>query len=190
VKTLPLLPILLLTLLAIATGALLWQLRDQSRPTELLGPPRADYRLEVFELIALDADGRESFQARGPRLDRHPQLGTIDIEQPRFVIPDQDGAPWKARSRRAWLSRDGNELQLHGAVVLLGPQESDAAPIRLETERLNVFPRENRVDTDLAVTGTEPGSILRGRGMRADLDARRVELMSEVRIRHEPPDRR
>ena len=37
------------------------------------------------------------------------------------------------------------------------------------------------------VTVTGPGSILRGRGLRADLDAQRVELLAEVTGRYEPP---
>jgi lipopolysaccharide export system protein LptC len=188
-RVLPLLPILLLALIAAATGWLLWQLRDQAPPTELLGPPRSDYSLDDFELVALDADGREAFFATGPRLARHPQLGTIDIEQPRFAFPDRDGAVWTSRAERAWLNREGSELRLHDAVELLGPPDDDA-PMRLTTERLDVFPRDNRVATEAAVTITEPGSILRARGLRAELDTRRVELLSEVKIRHEPPRRR
>jgi lipopolysaccharide export system protein LptC len=188
VRTVPLLPFAVLLLLAAASGWLLWQLREPPAPPALVGPPRSDYTLEEFELVALDADGRESFLARGPRLARHPFLGTLDIEQPRFVIPDRGGAPWTSRADRAWVSRDGTELRLLGAVELRGPAADPAAP-RLVTERLNVYPREDRVDTEAAVTVTEPGSILRARGLRAELDARRVELLSEVRIRHEAPRR-
>jgi lipopolysaccharide export system protein LptC len=187
-RQLPLGPILLLALVAAATGWLLWQLREQAPPAELLGPPRSDYSLERFELVALDSDGRESFYATGPRLARHPQLGTIDIEQPRFAFPDSNGERWTSRARRAWVSRDGSELRLHDAVELRGPP-GQAEPLRLLTDRLDVFPRDNRVATESAVTVTEPGSILRARGLRADLDTRRVELLSEVRIRHEPPRR-
>jgi lipopolysaccharide export system protein LptC len=190
-KQLPVLPILLLALLAAASGWLLWQLREQAPPAELLGPPRSDYSLETFELVALDAEGREAFHATGPRLARHPQLGTIEIEEPRLAFPDRHGEVWTSRSRRAWLSRDGSELRLHEQVELLGPpgEPGEDEPLRLQSERLDVFPRENRVATEAAVTVTEPGSILRGRGLRADLDTRRVELLSEVRIRHEPPRR-
>jgi lipopolysaccharide export system protein LptC len=188
VRALPLLPILLLGLLAAATGWLLWQLRDRDPAAELVGPPRSDYSLDTFELVALDADGSESFYAYGPRASRHPFLGTIDIEQPRFAFPDREGARWTSRADRAWLSRDGNELRMSGTVELRGPPDDPSAP-QLDTERLNVFLRENRVETDAAVTVTEPGSILRARGLRAELDTRRVELLSEVRIRHDAPRR-
>ena len=191
-RALPLLPIALLAVLAAVSGWLLWQLRERDAAPVMVGPPRSDYSLEDFQLVALDAAAQESFLARGPRLSRHPQLGTIDIEQPRFSFPQNDAAPgmapWTSRAERAWVSRDGSELRLSGAVALRGPANDPQAPM-LVTERLTVFPRDDRVETDAAVTVTEPGSILRARGLRAELDTRRVELLSEVRIRHEPPRR-
>jgi lipopolysaccharide export system protein LptC len=188
-RSLPLVPLLILASVAAATGWLLWLLREADPPAVLVGPPRSDYSVEQFQLVALDAAGAEAFAAHGPRLARHPFLGTIDIEEPRFTFPDQEGALWHSRAARAWVSRDGSELRLLGDVELDGPAADAAEPIRLRSERLDVFPRENRVATDTAVTVTEPGSILRARGLRADLDARRVELLSEVKIRHEPPRR-
>jgi lipopolysaccharide export system protein LptC len=180
----------LLLVAAVATGWLAWQLRRVDEPPPLVGPPRSDYSLREFELIAFDEQGVESFSARGPRLARHHHLGTIEIEQPRFRVPDSAGDGWNGRAQRGWISADGNELRLLGDVDLLGPVgEAGEEPMHLVTPALNVFPREDRVATDAAVTVTGPGSILRGRGMRADLQARRVELLAEVKIRYEPASR-
>lgn len=175
---------------AIASGWLAWQLRRVDEPAPQVGPPRSDYSLREFELLAFDETGAESFSARGPRLDRHHHLGTIEIEQPRFRVPDPDGEGWNGRAKRGWISADGNELKLIGNVDLLGPVgEAGEQPIHLVTPALNVFPKEDRVATEAAVTVTGPGSILRGRGMRADLAARHVELLAEVKIRYEPASR-
>ncbi len=181
-------PMIALALFALTSGLWLWWLRDEAPPPTLVGPPRSDYRLENFELVALDEHGRESFAARGPRLERHPFLGTLDVEQPRLAFPDRHGARWQSRAERAWVSRDAAEVRLLGDVQVAGPPD-DGEPLRLHSDRLTVFPRQREVVTDAVVTVTEPGSILRGRGMRADLDARRVQLLSEVSIHHEPSRR-
>ena len=178
-------PLAVLALFVLASSWLLWQWRDDDAPPPLVGPPRSDYQLIDFELIALDEAGKESFAAHGPRLERHPQLATIDIEQPRFVFPNAEGERWTSRAERAWVNRDGSELRLIDKVLVEGPTVAAEEPIRLRSQRLTVFPKQDRVETDAAVTVTEPGSILRGRGMRADLATHRVELLSEVRIRHE-----
>ena len=106
------LPGVLLALLAAGSGVLLWQLRDPGDDDQLLGPPRSDYLLIDYELIALDAAGRESFSARGPLLARHPQLGSLDLGQPLFEFPDQNGGRWTARAEAAWVDGDGEELRL------------------------------------------------------------------------------
>jgi lipopolysaccharide export system protein LptC len=129
-----------------------------------------------FEMLSLDEQGGEAFSAQGPMLARHPFLGTLDVHQPRFLFPDSEGKPWNARAGRAWVAQDGNELRLSGSVEFDGPRDDAGARIEVRTPELTVLPEVNEVRTDAAVTVTGPGSILRGRGLRADLDARRFRL--------------
>ncbi|GIX35473.1 MAG: hypothetical protein KatS3mg126_1252 [Lysobacteraceae bacterium] len=180
--------LLVLAGLAAVTSWLVWQLRADEGPPELVGPPRSDYQLEDYELIAFDEQGAESFWVRGPRLARHPELGTLELEQPRLGMP----APprqWRSRADRGWVSADADRIRLLGAVEL----QDEAAPagtrVRMTTEALDLLPRENRAETGHAVTIEGPGSILRGRGLLADLSQRRVQLLSEVTGRHEPARR-
>jgi len=180
--------IMLLVLLVVAafgSAIWVWQLRREQEPPTLIGPPRSDYLLYDFDLIALDEAGKESFSASGPRLTRHPNLGTLDIEAPRFSSPDSSGRVWTGTAKRAWVNKEGTELQMLGDASVSGPAEEAVAPTRLQSEALSVFPREHRVESDVAVTVTEPGSILSAIGMRANLDAQQVELLSDVRIHHD-----
>lgn len=170
------LPGLLLFVVAAVTGWMVWQLREDEAPPPLYGPPRSDYMLLDFEMLSLDEQGVEAFSAQGPMLSRHPHLGTLDVQRPRFLFPDSDGKPWQARAGRAWVAQDGDRLVLSGSVEFDGPPDDAGARIEVRTPDLTVLPEVNEVQTDSAVTITGPGSILRGRGLRADLDARRFRL--------------
>ena len=170
----------LLLVAAASSSMLLWWLYRQDEPEPLTGPPRSDYFLTDFELVALDAEGKESFHVSGPHLSRHPYLGTIEIQQPRFALPDRRKGFWLARADRAWVDASGSELRLIGAVALDGPTEGDNRELAFRSDRLTVFPRERQVQSDAVVTLTSPHSILRGRGLRADLDTRRFQLLDEV----------
>ena len=66
--------------IALATGWWAWQLQEKEAPPPFVGPPRSDYAVDQFELIAFDDAGAESFSLRGPRLARHPELGSFDVE--------------------------------------------------------------------------------------------------------------
>lgn len=170
--------------IALVTGWWAWQLQEKEAPPPFVGPPRSDYAVDQFELIAFDETGGESFSLRGPRLARHPQLGSFDVEAPRIRVPDQAGA-WEGRADRAWISRDGELVKLRDRVDLHGPRTGTTAPPRLRSEELDLMPKVGKAFSEVAVTVTGPGSILRGRGLRADLNARRMELLNDVRGRYD-----
>ena len=170
------LPGALLCVTAAATGWLVWQLQRGDEPAPLYGPPRSDYVLIDFEMVALDETGGESFRVNGPMLARHPHLGTLDVKEPRFRFPDSDGGLWDASAGRAWVSQKGDELRLREDVRFDGPPDEDGGRVELDTPELVVLPKQNLVRNQSAVTVTGPGSILRGRNLRGDLDARRFQL--------------
>lgn len=181
------LPGLVLFLVAAVTGWMVWQLQRREEAPPLYGPPRSDYTLIDYELVALDDAGAESFRVHGPMLARHPFLGTLDVERPRFLFPDSSGKPWNARAARAFVTAKGEEVRLSGGVEFDGPSDADGR-IELRADHLNVLPKTRELVSEAAVTVTGPGSILRGRGLRADLNARRFQL-SDVTGHYAPKTR-
>jgi lipopolysaccharide export system protein LptC len=182
-------PVLIGLLLAAAvTGWLVWLLREPPPPAALTGPPRSDYFLIDFSMVALDAEGQESFAARGPRLSRHPHAGTLEVSEPEFTLPSPEGGHWQARAQAAWVSADATELRLLRGVEVIAPAEA-AGVSQLRSERLDLFPRDRRIATAAPVTASGPGFILRGVGLEAALDSRRFQLLDQVNARYEPPSR-
>ena len=144
---------------------------------------RSGYVLHDFELIALDNSGKESFTLRAPLLQQTPGAKTMDLTTPLFLLPDKQGGYWEVRSKTGWVSDNREEIRLLGNVEARSP-EGDARPVNMKTEQLNVFPDANRATSASAVTITQPGSILRGRGLEADLADKRYTLLSQVRSRY------
>ncbi|MCB1559866.1 MAG: LPS export ABC transporter periplasmic protein LptC [Xanthomonadales bacterium] len=168
--------LILLAVFALVSGWWLWSLTDDDSAPPLTGPPRSDYSLENFQLVAMDEHGRESFSVRGPRLSRHPFLGTMDIDSPRFEFPDADGGRWQAQSGHAWVAADGKQLRLYDDYVINGPPPDAGTPLRMYGPDIRFLPDDNVAETDSDVTIRDGRSILRGHGMRAELDDRHVVL--------------
>lgn len=145
---------------------------------------RSDFVLHAFELTALDAAGKESFSMRAPKLQQTPGMRTIDLDTPLFFIPDKQGKHWKVRSNTGWVSEGNDEIRLRGDVVTTSPP-GQPNPVTMNTQQLNVFPETNRVTSADAVTIAQPGLTMRGRGMEADLSAKRFTLLSQVRTRYD-----
>lgn len=171
---------------AIASGWMVWRQRaGDAAPAKAQFRP--DYVLNQLELIALDEQGRESFTLRAPRLTRDPAAKSMDIQTPVFVIPPragQAGTPWEVRSATAWVAPKGEELRLRGEVKA-NSKDKQGRPVSIATEELNVFPNTKRATSVAKVTMTQPGFILNGRGLDAQLDAKRIVLQSDVKARYE-----
>lgn len=174
---------LALAVIAAAVGWSLWVRTDAD--TAPVAGGRADYVLEDFELISLDREGREAFTLRAPRLNRDPAVRTLDIATPLFIIPSRDGGgtPWEVRSRTGWVSEDGNEIRLRGDVTATSTDEA-GRPLRMDTQRLNVFPDAKRATSDVQVSLKQPGFILNGHQLEAKLDTKRV-FLKDIKARYE-----
>lgn len=169
---------------AIAIGTSLW--RQTGSDVAPLEAGRSDYTLHDFELVSLDADGRESFTLRAPRLTRDPGVRTLDIATPVFVIPpapDSTAAAWTVRSRNGWVSAAGDEIRLRGD-VLATSKNNEGGPVRISTEQLHVFPKAKRATSPVAVQVQQPGLILNGHDMEARLDLQRVH-MKDIKARYD-----
>lgn len=177
-----------LTLVLLAAAALTgWSVwRGREAAPLAAAATRSDYVLEDFELVALDEQGRESFTLRAPRLTRDPSAKTMDIATPVFTIPDGVGTrtgDWNVRSDTGWVSAEGDELRLRGD-VLARSVDADGQPVTMATQQLNVFPDTRRATSPVAVTLRQPGLILNGHGLVAQLDAKRIYL-NDVKARYE-----
>ena len=144
---------------------------------------RSDFVLRDFELISLDKTGKESFTLRAPMLQQTPGARTMELATPLFLLPDTQGHYWQVRSATGWVSENRDELRLRGHVVTLNPPE-DPRRIAMNTEQLNVYPNTRKATSSAVVTVTEPGLTMRGRGLDADLVAKRFTLLSQATARY------
>jgi len=167
---------LLLLAGAIVSGWSVWTQRNKDvAPTGAAA--RSDYVLIDFELTALNAQGKESFTLRAPRLARDPSERTMDIATPLFLIPPGAGTArgaWEVRAKNGWVSSDGDEVRLRGNVK--ADSTGTSGPVAIRTQELNVFPDAHRATSAARVTITQPGHILTGHELEAQLDSGRIQM--------------
>ena len=173
-----------LVIIALAAGWSLWQ--QHPRPTAPIEGGRADYVLEDFELVSLDALGQEAFTLRAPRLERDPAVRTLNIRTPLFVFPAKPGSagtPWEVRSKTGWVSAKGDEIRLRGDVQATSTNDR-GNPLSLASQQLNVFPNTKRATSSVAVRLRQPGLILEGHDLDAMLDTKHV-FLKDIKARYD-----
>jgi lipopolysaccharide export system protein LptC len=177
----------LLALLAIASQGVYWWLKPRPPADAFVGPPRSDYSLTDFTLNALDSKGGLAYTVTGPSLARRGEDGSVFVTRPDYVMIDGNGKPWNGTSESAWISKDGAIMKLEGKVEMHRVPAEGVRPATIETADLVTRPKDKRMQTDAATRITQPGSILQGVGMRADLDGKNLELLSDVHATLETP---
>ena len=178
--------IIVLALAAALSQWLVWLTREHPDAETYAGPPRSDYTLQDFTLTALDGEGRRSFEISGPRLARRSDDGSIYVTTPDYVLVDGSDHLWHGHSQAAWVDREGEVMKLQGEVRMQREAGEDGQPIDIVTRDLTVLPRKKQLETAERATITQPGSILSGVGLRGDLDAKTLELLSDVHSTLEP----
>jgi lipopolysaccharide export system protein LptC len=182
--------VVVLAALAAVSQILLWLTRPRPSEPSFSGPPRSSYTLNTFTLNALDENGKLSFTVSGPRLARRGEDGSIFVTTPDYVMVDSDGNPWVGKSDSAWVNKDGSLMQLEGHVEMRRTPTPTLKPATIVTSDLTAWPKDKKLATEAAAQISQPGSILRGTGLRGDLNTKVLELLSDVNNTFEPKRRK
>ncbi|HSS07911.1 MAG TPA: LPS export ABC transporter periplasmic protein LptC [Rhodanobacteraceae bacterium] len=112
------------------------------------------------------------------------------VTTPDYVIYDGNGHEWKGKSDTAWVNKEGTLMQLDGHVEMHRQAAKGVEPVDVVTRNLTTWPKDKKMETAEPATIVQPGSILRGIGMRGDLNSKVLELLSDVHATIEPKDKR
>lgn len=179
---------ILFFILAVLTSIVVWNLRSKPQ-IKAEGPVRSDYVLHNFEMTTLDVDGKEAFTLKSPYLERDPKGKTLSILTPKFSFPDNNGGLWRAESGNAWVGPKAEEVRLLDKVEMIGPKTAKGQQTRFSTQQLTIFPKKNTAQSKDVVTITRADSILHGRGLQVDMQAKRFQLLADVKGRYAPARR-
>jgi len=182
--------VLILAALAIGSQVLLWLTRPKPAEPAFTGPPRSGYTLDAFTLDALDENGKIAFTVSGPRLVRRSEDGSIFVSTPDYVLVDSEGHPWIGKSDSAWVNKDGSLMHLEGGVVMRRTPSAGVKLATITTADLTVWPKQHKLETAAPAQISQPGSILRGTGLRGDLNTNVLELLSDVHNTFAPTRRK
>ena len=173
----------LLLLLALAAGSLWLERAVQAPARDNSGKMRhdPDFIAEDFGITKMSAKGKPEYSLSAERMVHYPDDQTTDITAPRMEQRHDDDAPIVIRADRGRISRNGDEANFYGNVVVVREASRGRAELRVHTEYLQIVPDRDIARTDKAVTITEGRSRLAGVGMEINNKTRQFVLLSKVR---------
>ena len=148
-----------------------------------------DFYMENFVTVKMDESGAVQRRVEAEYMAHFPDTDTHEFQDPYMVMYREDGPPWHVRSERGWLSSSGDVMLLLGQVHIWRNNVDGDKQVDVKTEDLRVLPEREYGETDKPVLITTATTQTRGIGMKAHLAESRLELLSNVRTRHEPAKR-
>ncbi len=140
-----------------------------------------DSELRGLEGIKFRKDGQIAYRWTAERAQRLIDNGMIQLHHPSY-LGSVGLRPWTADAQLGELSRNGEQLDLQGAVLV----RDLIREAEIKTEKLRIDLETNFVSTESAMVLSLPNGYTESIGMSANLTEERVELLSTVRGHYEP----
>ncbi|MGQ9426173.1 LPS export ABC transporter periplasmic protein LptC [Gilvimarinus sp. F26214L] len=159
----------------------------------LAGPPDVQMTgyLTGVRTVQYNAAGEVEYRFTTDRMSHFQPAGETDseaaytaIEAPFFTFYPGGTAPWYTSARQGRSSANGDLVLLQEDVRVW--QEGPAGPTVITTSELLIHPQTQVAETDQFVIMTNPRSVARGTGMRADLEQENFAILSEGSTIYEP----
>jgi lipopolysaccharide export system protein LptC len=134
-----------------------------------------DYYIDNMVRRTLGAEGQLANVLRAERLEHFPDDDSTQLASPHLEIYNGTVEPWHVVAERGWVSSGNEVVLLHGPVEIW----------RQNKAGLRVLPKEQYAESAQPTTIIAPATVSHSVGMRANFAHERLELLNQVRARHE-----
>ena len=173
--------VIVLALLAAATGLLRWQ-REMPSPAQAVDESTSPlgYYVSGARLLGTDEQGRVAYRVFAARLDELPEEQRLGLEGVSVDYRPAGETPWTISAASASAPKDGSELDLVGDVELKSSPADGSEPMTIVTQKLKFSPDRSSAETGEAVTIRVGDGQLEAIGLSVDLKGDTLELESQV----------
>jgi lipopolysaccharide export system protein LptC len=145
-------------------------------------PDEPDYIVEKFSFVRMSPDGRPRYLFSGDKLTHRPANDISIVERPVVQGVGQERRPTKIVAEHARISPTDSRIDMFGGVRVDQPATAQLARREMRTERLTVFPDEERMETTAEVQMMDGRMQMRSQGLRYDhakmqLQAKRAHVL-------------
>ena len=144
-----------------------------------------DYYANNLQTYILDETGAPSYYLETTALTHYPDNNTTELNEPRFLLYNQNQISWSINAASGRIETDRNEIQLSGKV--LAQDKSTAQKISLKTNTLLFKPDTKTAETTAQVFIQNTHGKTEATGLNADLNNNQLKLLANVRGVYDNP---
>lgn len=177
--------ILLLILLAAASGWLLYRLGLGERVSTPKPKHDPDYYMENFVQSTMDKDGRLHHRLRAELMLHYPDDDSTELVRPVLEVYNEAPTPWHIAADKGWISANNKLVLLTGKVHMWQDNAAGQRQFDVVTRDVRILPDTRYAETSQPAVIRSPRMEYHCVGVRAYFDQNIFELLNQVRGRHE-----
>lgn len=174
-------PLVLMVLLAAITFWLEHAVQAPASDHGAMKRHDPDLIINNFTTVRYGAQGLPAYSLNAIKMVHYPDNEQTHLEEPRIASFSPDAPPTRITAREAELSKNGDEANFYGNVVVLREADQEQPELRVTTDRLRIDQKNDTAHTDDPVVIVQGNSVLKGVGMDANRKERTFILRSQAR---------
>ena len=135
-----------------------------------------DYIIENFSFVRMSKEGKPSYIIAGEKLTHRPIDDSSEIDKPVVRSLSGDKPPMEILAKTARVDDANSRVTLNGDVRIDRAASGEAKALHLATQKLVLFPDEDRMETDQPVRLKLGDSVATANSMRANNATRQIHL--------------
>ncbi len=175
---------LLLGIFVLVSGIYLFSQPDDSKEDlgfdDLGTEERPAAYVEGARFVFFEKDGHADFDLHSSKALYYEKSARIIVSEPRLLLDRGQQETIHLSARSGHYDTQAQTLELSGEVILKR-ELPGASAMTLETEILKLDKLSRFISTDQVVTIRQGGHELEAKGLQANLDSKKIELLSRVR---------
>lgn len=181
-------PIVILSLLALLTAWINHMVQPPQPKLDGSSRHDPDYVMSNFVTSQTDVNGSLRYKLAAAEMKHFPDDDTTDLLHPHYTQFSLDKPYTQVEALRGYVASNGEQVQLVDSVKITRQALADRGEMTVETEYLNILPKQDLVHTDSPVVIKQaPKTVIYATGMVYEKDKRTLTLLHKVRAHYEKP---
>ncbi len=170
-----------LLLLVVGSGWLLNSKPQDERPTDRRDVSEGYYLLDAT-ISDTNETGQQIYSLNASRIDHIPADGSVQLTELKVIYAGEtDTGAWTIEANRGAMRAERDRLNLLGNVTISSTDSESDQSTTISTEQLTLDITNNEARTDRLVRINISGGELNAMGMKADLNAKKIDLLADIR---------
>lgn len=182
------LPIIVVTILALISFWIESKVKAPLHKSKASLRHDPDYYLENFVTTKTDVQGNLKSMLAATSMHHYPDNDSTFLTRPRFSQFTNNKLYTQIEGQKGQISSNGEVVEFTNRVIVYRPAIADRPEMRLSTDYLKIFSKQEIASTNSPVVITQgPKTVIRGTGMIYDKKQQTVTLLKKVKVHYEKP---